>query len=34
METLTEMKLLADEFTKLGVRFERPINNYEVLWEI
>lgn len=34
METLTEMKLLADEFTRLGVRFERPINNYEVLWEI
>jgi hypothetical protein len=34
METLTEMKLLAGEFAKLGVRFERPINNYEVLWEI
>ena len=34
METLTEMKLLAGEFTKLGVRFERPISNYEVLWEI
>jgi quinol monooxygenase YgiN len=34
METLTEMKLLADEFTRLGVRFERPINNYDVRWEI
>jgi hypothetical protein len=34
METLKEMKMLAGEFTKLGVRFERPINNYEVLWEI
>ena len=32
METLTEMKLLAGEFTRPGVRFERPINNYEVLW--
>ena len=34
METLVEMKLLAGEFSKLGVRFERPINNYEILWEI
>jgi quinol monooxygenase YgiN len=34
METLMEMKLLAGEFSKLGVRFERPINNYDILWEI
>ncbi len=34
METLAEMKALAGEFTRLGVRFERPINNYQVVWEI
>lgn len=34
METLAEMKLLAEEFSGMGVRFERPINNYQVLWEI
>lgn len=34
MDTLTEMKTLANEFIKLGVTFERPINNYEVLWEV
>ena len=34
MEGLAEMKTLADEFLKLGVKFERPINNYEVVWEL
>ena len=34
MDALAEMKALAGEFTRQGVTFERPINNYEVLWEI
>lgn len=34
METLAPMLALADEFSQLGVNFERPIVNYEVLWEI
>ena len=34
METLAPMLALADEFSQLGVNFERPIANYEVLWEI
>lgn len=34
METLAAMRALADEFTQLGVTFERPIANYETLWEI
>jgi len=28
------MLALAGEFSKLGVNFERPIINYDVLWEI
>jgi quinol monooxygenase YgiN len=31
METLAPMLALADEFSQLGVNFERPIVNYEVL---
>jgi quinol monooxygenase YgiN len=34
METLAPMLALADEFSRLDVNFERPIVNYEVLWEI
>ncbi len=34
METLAPMRALAVEFTELGVTFERPIANYESLWEI
>ncbi len=33
METLAPMLALAQEFIELGVRFERPIINYEVRWE-
>lgn len=34
METLAPMRALAGEFATLGVTFERPIVNYESLWEI
>ncbi len=34
MDKLAPMLALAAEFTKLGVRFERPIPNYETLWEL
>jgi AMMECR1 domain-containing protein len=34
METLAPMLALASEFTALGVQFERPITNYQSLWEI
>jgi hypothetical protein len=34
MDSLAVMLALAGEFTKLGVVFERPIANYEVLWQI
>ena len=34
METLPPMLALASEFVKLGVIFERPIANYETLWQI
>jgi hypothetical protein len=34
METLAPMLALASEFISLGVLFERPITNYESLWEI
>jgi len=33
MDTLAPMLALAAEFTRLGVRFERPILNFGVLWE-
>jgi hypothetical protein len=34
MDTLAPMLALAGEFVKLGVVFERPITNYETLWQI
>jgi quinol monooxygenase YgiN len=34
METLSSMLALAAEFSKLGVNFERPIINYDILWEV
>lgn len=34
METLAPMLALASEFVKLGVTFERPIANYETIWQI
>ncbi len=34
METLAPMLALAAEFVGLGVTFERPITNYEILWQI
>ncbi len=34
MDTLAPMLALAGEFVKLGVVFERPIANYEALWQI
>jgi quinol monooxygenase YgiN len=34
MDTLVPMLTLAADFTALGVTFERPIVNYETLWQI
>jgi hypothetical protein len=34
MDTLAPMLALGTQFTKLGVKFERPIVNYGSLWEI
>ena len=34
MEGLAAMRALAGEFVQFGVRFETPIVNHEVLWEI
>ena len=34
MDTLAPMLALASEFAQLGVTFERPITNYDCLWEI
>lgn len=34
MQTLGPMQALAEEFTREGVRFERPIINYQTLWAI
>lgn len=34
MQTLGPMLALAEEFTREGVRFERPIINYETLWAL
>lgn len=34
MDILAPMQALAAEFTALGVTFERPIVNYETVWEI
>src|SRR5688572_13165384 len=33
MDTLPAMQALAKEFIAMGVRFERPIVNLDVLWE-
>jgi quinol monooxygenase YgiN len=34
MDSLAPMLALAEELARLGVRFERPIRNFAVLWEI
>jgi hypothetical protein len=34
MQTLAPMLALAEEFTREGVHFERPIINYETVWQI
>lgn len=34
MDTVAPMLALAGEFVGLGVVFERPIANYETLWQI
>ena len=34
MQTLGPMLALAEAFTREGVRFERPIANYETLWAV
>jgi quinol monooxygenase YgiN len=34
MATLPEMGELAKEFVALGVEFERPIVNYQTLWQL
>jgi quinol monooxygenase YgiN len=34
MASLAPMLALAEEFTAAGVRFERPIVNYETLWDL
>jgi quinol monooxygenase YgiN len=34
MQTLAPMLALAEKFTRAGVVFERPIVNYETLWEV
>jgi quinol monooxygenase YgiN len=34
MQTLAPMQALAEEFTREGVRFERPVIDYETLWEV
>jgi hypothetical protein len=34
MATFAPMLALAEEFTAIGVRFERPILNFDTLWQI
>jgi hypothetical protein len=34
MRTLAPMLALAEEFTREGVHFERPVVDYETLWEM
>ncbi len=34
MDTLAPMLALAKEFNAMGVKFERPIINYETVWEL
>jgi quinol monooxygenase YgiN len=34
MSSLAEMTALGEEFARMGVKFERPIVNYAVMWQI
>ena len=34
MQTLGPMLALAEDFSREGVRFERPVINYETLWTL
>lgn len=34
MRTLAPMQALAEDFTREGVRFERPVIDYETLWAV
>ena len=34
MSSHAEMAALAKEFIEIGVQFERPIANYEVMWQL
>ena len=34
LTSLPEMTTLAKEFVQLGVAFERPVVNYEVMWQL
>jgi hypothetical protein len=34
MATFAPMLALAEEFTAIDVRFERPIPNFDTLWQI
>jgi quinol monooxygenase YgiN len=34
MSSLAEMTALGKEFAEMGVEFERPIINYEVMWQV
>jgi len=34
MSSLAEMTALGKEFAQMGVEFERPIINYEVMWQL
>ena len=34
MQSFAPMLALAESFARIGVRFERPIVNYEVLWQL
>ena len=34
MTSLAEMTALGKEFVQMGIEFERPIINYEVMWQL
>jgi quinol monooxygenase YgiN len=34
MSSLAEMTALGEEFARMGVIFERPIINYEAMWQL
>ena len=34
MSSLAEMTALGEEFARMGVTFERPIINYEAMWQL